>query len=109
MTNYYELSYDKLLDLTNKISRHQQCLSSLMTEVYKCLNGLSPDILNDGLADLKHWYNTCHYNLFVTDWPKTDRSGPDSIPYRANQIWNIVPHEIKNSGNLDSFKSKVKQ
>ena len=63
------LSYDKLLDLTNKTSWHQQCLNSLMTEVYKCLNGLSPDILNDGLADLKHWYNTCHYNLFVTDWP----------------------------------------
>ena len=46
MTHNYELSYEELLDLTNEISPHQRCLNSLMTEVYKCLNGLSPDIIN---------------------------------------------------------------
>ena len=39
MTNNYELSYEELLDLTNEISPHQRWLNSLMTEVYKCLNG----------------------------------------------------------------------
>ena len=43
MTKNYELSNEELLDLTNKISPHQRCLNSLMTEVYKCLNGTSPD------------------------------------------------------------------
>ena len=41
-----------------------------MNEVYKCLNGLSPDIMNDILAVSKHRYNTRHYNLFVTDRAK---------------------------------------
>ena len=95
MTNNYELSYEKLLDLTNEISLHQRCLNSLMTEVYKCLNGLSPDIMNDILAVSKHRYNTRHYNLFVTDWPKTNRYGRNSIPYRANQIWNLLPRQIE--------------
>ena len=45
---------------------------SLMIEVYKCLNGLSPDIVNDVLAVSKHRYNTHQYNLFVTDPPKND-------------------------------------
>ena len=49
MTNNYEL-----LDLTNEISPHQWCLNSLMIEVFKCLNGISPDILNDILAVSKH-------------------------------------------------------
>ena len=44
MTNNYELSYKELLDLTNKIFPHQRCLNSLMTEVYKFLNRLSPNI-----------------------------------------------------------------
>ena len=54
MTHNYKLSYEELLDLTNAISPHQRCLNSLMTEVYKCLNGLSPDIINAILAVSKH-------------------------------------------------------
>ena len=69
----YELSYEELLDLTHEMSLHQRCLNSLMTEVYKRLNGLLPDIMNDILAVSKHQYNTRHYNLFVTGRPKTDR------------------------------------
>ena len=79
MTNNYELSDKELLDLTNEISPQQRCLNSLMTEVYKSLNGLSPD-MNDILAVSKHRYSTRHYNLFVTDRPKTDRYGRNSIP-----------------------------
>ena len=73
VTHNYELNYEELLDLTNEISLQQRCLNSLMTEVYKCLNGLSPDIRNDILAVSKHQYNTRHYNLFVTGRPKPDR------------------------------------
>ena len=69
MTNNCKLSYEELLDLTNEISPHQRCLNSLMTEVYKCLNGLSPDIVNDTLPVSKYRCNTRHYNLFVTDRP----------------------------------------
>ena len=69
MTNNYELSYEELLDFTD-ISPHQRCLNSLMTEVYKCLNGISPGIMNETLAISKHQYNTWHYNFFVTDRPK---------------------------------------
>ena len=62
MTNNYELSYEELLDLTNEISPHQRCLNSLMTEVYKCLNGISPD-MNDTAAVSKHQYNSRHYTV----------------------------------------------
>ena len=109
MTNNYKLSYEELLDLTNEISLHQQCLNSLMTEVYKCLKGLSPDILNDVLAVSKKWYNTWLYHLFVTDQPKTDRYGQNSVTYRAKQVWKLLSNEIKNSANLDSFALKIKQ
>ena len=69
MTNNYKLSYEERLDLTNEISPHQRCLNSLVTAVYKCLNGISPDIINDVLAVSKHQYNTQQYNLFMTERP----------------------------------------
>ena len=109
MTNNYELRYGELLDLTHEISPHQWCVNSLMTEVYKCLNGLSSDIMNDILAVSKHRYNTWHYDLVVIDQPKADKYGGNSIPYKANQIWNLLPREIRNSANLNSLKLKVKK
>ena len=99
MKNNYELSYEKLLDLTYEISPYQRCLNSPMTEAYKYLNGISPDIMNYAFVVSKHRYNTRHYNLFVTDRPKTDRYGQNSIPYRANQIWHLLSRQIKNSAN----------
>ena len=54
--------------------------------VFKFSN--SPGIMNNILAlgASKHRYNTRHYNLFVTNRPKTDRYGRNSIPYRATAI-----------------------
>ena len=72
MTNNYELNDEELVDLTNENSPNQRCLNSLMIEVYKWLNGLSSDIMNDVLAVSKHRYNTRYYNLFLTDHPKRD-------------------------------------
>ena len=63
-TNKYELSYEELLDITDEISVHQQCLNSLMTEVYKCLNGISADIINDIFAVSKHQDNNRYYQIF---------------------------------------------
>ena len=80
-----------------------------MTEVYKCLNGLLPDKVKDVLAVSKHRYNTQHNNPCVIDPPKTDIYGQNSIPYAANQIWNLLPRETKNSASFDSFKLKIKQ
>ena len=68
-TNTYELSYEELLDITDEISVHQRCLNSLMTEVYKCLNGISAGIINDIFAVSKHQDNNRYYQLFVTDRP----------------------------------------
>ena len=36
-------------------------------EVYKCLNGFSPDTINHVLTASKHRYSSRHYNLLVTD------------------------------------------
>ena len=79
LKNNYKVNYEGLCNLTNKIFKHQWYLNSLMTVVCKCLNRVSPSIMNDILTVSKHHYNTRHYNLFVIDGPKTDRYGQNSI------------------------------
>ena len=78
MTNKYKPSHAELLDLTNVISPHQQCLSSLMTGVYKCLNGLLPDLVNSVLTVSKHQYNIRNNDLLVTDGHKIGRYAQNS-------------------------------
>ena len=74
-----------------------------MSEVYKCLNGLSTD-MNGILAVSKQRYNIRHYNIFVTDRAKNDRYGRNSIPYGANQIWDLLSRPVKKITTLVFFK-----
>ena len=45
--NDYEFLYPLLLEEAHQITFHQRCINYLMIEVYKYLNGRSPDIMND--------------------------------------------------------------
>ena len=45
--NDYKSPYALLLEEAHQITFHQRCINSLMIEVYKYLNGHSPDIMND--------------------------------------------------------------
>ena len=43
----YTSDFEVLLENANEKQVHQKCIELLMIEVYKYLNGLSPDIMND--------------------------------------------------------------
>ena len=78
-----------------------------MTEVYKRLNGLSPDIMNEIFLLKKNSHNLRSTHMFVTDVPKTTNFGLNSVIYRANQLWPTVPTNIKAS-SLQLFKENIK-
>ena len=44
--NDYESPYPLLIEEAHQITFQQRCINSLMIEVYKYLNGHSPDIMN---------------------------------------------------------------
>ena len=65
-----------------------------MIEVYKYLNGLSPQIMKQNTCNLRN------VHLFECQNPRTKRYGLDCIAYRVSQIWQTVPIEIKDSISL---------
>ena len=54
----YKDDFQDLLKSSGDISIHQGCINSLLTEVYKYIHGLSPEIINEVFPTRANIYNT---------------------------------------------------
>ena len=90
-------TFEELLEKDNTVSVHQRNLQFLATELYKVLNGLSPDLMKDvfPLND-DSGYSTRNKRTFKSRHVKTVRYSTDSLAYLAPKIWELVPNEMKN-------------
>ena len=91
-----QTKFERLLNNANQKSVHQKCIKFLMIEVYKYLNGLSPDIMNTVFKLRQNTCNLRNFHVFESQNPRTKKFGVDSIAYRASQLWKNVPEEIRN-------------
>ena len=106
--NDNQSTFEELLEKDNTVSVHQRNLQFLAIELYKVINGISPDLMKE----VVFWLIlviTCaireHLNLGVLNL----RYGTDSLAYLAPKIWELVPNEIKAVESLASFKSATKK
>ena len=53
-------------------------------------------------------YNLRSQTDFVRTRVNTSSFGLNSLKYLAKNIWDIVPCDIKSTGNLNSFKEKIR-
>ena len=92
----YTSDFEILLENSNEKPVYQKCIELLMTEVYKYLNGLSPDIMSDIFKLRENTYNLRNFHIFESQNPRTKKFGLDSIAYRASQMFlrklEIQPH-----------------
>ena len=98
-----------LLENANEKSVNQKCIGFLLIEVYKYLNGLSPDIMNTNFKLRQNTYDLKNFHTFESQNPRRKKFGLDSIAYRASQLWKNVPEEIRNSTSLLIFKESIKK
>ena len=105
----YTSDFEVLLENSNEKPVHQKCIELLMIEVYKYLNGLSPDIMSDIFKLRENTNNLRNFHIFKSQNPRTKKFDLDSIAYRASQLWKNVPEEIRNSTSLPMFKKKIKK
>ena len=82
----YRSEFERLLENANEKSVHQKCIGFLLIEVYKYLNGLSPDIMNTIFKLRQNTYNLKNFHAFESQNPRTKKFGLDSIAYRASQL-----------------------
>ena len=53
-------------------------------------------------------YNTRQFNVFKTHIPTSNRYGLNSIPHKANQLWNLLPENLKLCPSLTLLKNQIK-
>ena len=82
----YKDDFQDLLRSSGDISIHQRCINPLLTEVYKCIHGLSPEIMKKVFSTRANIYNTRQFNVFETHIPTWNRYGLNLIPDKANQL-----------------------
>ena len=63
--------------------------------MYKILNGLSPDTMQDIFETKNNYYNTRNAPAFSSRKIEKVRYGLQTISYIAPKIWNLVPKEMK--------------
>ena len=83
---------------------HQRCVNSLMIEFYNKLNVHSPDIMSDIFKLKENMYNLPNFPTFHTENVHSLKYGLDAVPYRASQLWQQVPNDIREATSLAFFK-----
>ena len=63
--------------------------------MYKILNGLSPDIMQDNFESKSNYYNTPNAPAFSSRNFKTVRYGLQTVSYMAPKIWELVRKEME--------------
>ena len=84
-------------------------LQFLAIELYKVVNGISPDLMTEVFPFNDSGYNLRNKRTFKSRRVKSMRYGTDSLAYLAPKIWELVPNEIKAVESLASFKSAIKK
>ena len=102
-------SFEELLKKDNSFSIHQRNIQSMAIEMYKTKNNLGPNLLNNIFnlnGNIRGGLRT--NSDFLRPRVNTVHFGKDSLRYFGSVIWDKVPIQIKNSVNLSSFKSKIR-
>ena len=76
--------------------------------MYKILNGLSPDFMQDIFETKSNYNNTHNAPAFSSRNIKTGRYGLQTISYMAPKISDLVPKKMKQVTTLNEFKAKIK-
>ena len=108
--NDKQSSFIKFLEKDNSVSIHQRNLQILANEMFKVRNGLSPVLMNDifKLRD-EQIYNLRKLSQFYRPKVNSVYNGTGSVSFLGPKIWNLVPNELKDIGNLVVFKKVIKK
>ena len=89
------------IEEAHEITFHKRYINYLKIKVCKYLNGNSPE-LRDNM------YNLQNFHIFQAENPRSLKHGLDAISYRANQLWQQVPIDIREAASLALFKNRIK-
>ena len=83
-------------------------VKSLMTELFKILEGMAPDYLSELFVKADNPYDTRDKCKLIQPLKRTTTYGLRSFQYYGAHIWNMLPINIKAAQSLYEFKSFIR-
>ncbi len=83
-------------------------LRTIVTEVYKAINNMSPEFLQDLFVIKANVHDLRDNNKMKLYKFKTITYGKHSIKYVAGILWNSINVDINNTDNVNVFKRKIR-
>ena len=106
----FKSSFEGVLMKDNSFSKHEGNIQSLAMEIYKFLNRLSPNFLNNVFhKNISNIYDFQNHKELYSRSPKTVRYGTETVSYMTPKTCSKVPETIKMSSSLEFFKSKIRK
>ena len=103
-------SFIKLLEKGNSVSTHLRNQQILAIEMFKVSNSLSPVLMNDIFKlRVEQTYNLRKLSQFYRPKVNSVYNGTKSVSFLGLIIWDLVPNELKDTGNLAAFKKAIKK
>ena len=103
-------TYEELLETNNSVSVHFRNVQALAIELYKVVNGFSPDIMKDVFPlNENSCCNTRNKRTFHSRDIRTVHFGSETLSHLAPKIWELVREEIKKLESVASFKNAIKK
>ena len=101
-------TYEELLSRDDSVTIHERNIQILAIEMYKVVNGYSPEILHE-IFQLKERNIYCSRFPFSTNNVRTVTYGIQSLGFLGPKIWPIIPDKLKNLSSLKEFKNQIKK
>ena len=103
-----DTNFEDLLLKDNSWNVHENNIRTLLIEIYKSINNLSPPIMKD-FFDLKNTrYDLRSKQLLKLPEASTSRYGTQALCFKGSLIWITVPNKFKNVDNIEDFKKHIK-
>ena len=103
-----DVNFKDLLIKDSSWTIHENNIHTLLIDIYKSLNHISPPIMQE-FFDLKITPYSLRNNIILR-LPKTNASryGTEALCFKGSIISNTVPNRYKNLNSLNKFKQQIK-
>ena len=98
-------TYGDLLRINGKIDIHTQNIQILLTEIYNCLNKISPPFTWDYYNQKSIHYNLRRDHLLNLNKCRTKTYGINMAVFKGAVIWNNLPNHFKETKSPTEFQT----
>ena len=100
-------TFRDLLCINGKIDIHTQNIQVLMTEIYICLNEISPPFAWDNYNQKSNYHNLRREHLLKLNKCRTKTCGLNTAVFKSEVVSNKLPNQFKEAKSLTEFKTLI--